>query len=89
MGMSKRNVPISERIVERAADKLNEDPMTLPALYGKIDPDSLDRLIENMENGQVTFTYAGCTVTVTSEEEIVLKKQANPTNSLVSPSVLN
>lgn len=68
--------PLSERIVRTVATVTNTDPIDLPTLYGAVDPDALDTLVDGMAMGEVTFTYAGCEVTVTDEETIRLNGAA-------------
>lgn len=52
-------------------------------LYNVVDPDALASLIQSMNrndtNGQVSFSYCGCTVTVHNDETIqVTQKTRNP-----------
>jgi hypothetical protein len=60
------------QVVEKVAACSNIDPLELPPLYEELDPDALDALIASMEDGQVSFQYAGYPVTVTGENEITV-----------------
>lgn len=73
-GVSAKSSPISERVVERVAARTGRDPLDLPVLHDILDPDALDTLVEGMVDGQVSFTYAGHEVTVTSDGEIALEE---------------
>ncbi|NIC00996.1 HalOD1 output domain-containing protein [Halobacterium sp. R2-5] len=68
----------SERIIDTIAAKRDIDAIELPLLYDVIDPDSLNRLIGSMDDGAVSFTYAGYEIVVTSDGAITL---AEPTVS--------
>ncbi|WP_227378842.1 HalOD1 output domain-containing protein [Haladaptatus halobius] len=63
----------STTIVERIAARAEGSSDDLEPLYEAIDPDALDALFaprptgSDRPGGQVTFTYAGYTVTVTSD----------------------
>lgn len=70
------NSSITERIVTRIAEASGTEETDLPPLYDTIDPDQLDALVQSLEDGRVSFTYAGYEVTVDSETEITI---ANPT----------
>ncbi|WP_227355880.1 HalOD1 output domain-containing protein [Haladaptatus salinisoli] len=65
--------PPSTTIVERIAARAEVSSDDLEPLYAAIDPDALDALFAPRPNGsdrtggQVTFTYAGYAVTVTSD----------------------
>ena len=57
----------------------------LPVLYDCIDPEGLDAVIDRMTDGEVSFVYAGCRVTVTSDETICVTPVASnetPTKAL-------
>lgn len=66
------SVTASERVIQRVATATESDELDLPQLYDVIDPDALDTFIEQLADGQITFTYAGYEVTVTSEKTISL-----------------
>lgn len=42
------------------------DPLTLPPLAHRVDPDALDGLLADASDATVRFTYAGCRVTVSA-----------------------
>ncbi|QLD89621.1 hypothetical protein HWV07_11505 [Natronomonas salina] len=64
---------IPDRVVHRVAETQGRDPLELPILEDVIDPDALETVIEEMPTGEVSFTYAGQEVTITSDGEITLE----------------
>lgn len=64
--MARSSQTISVQVIQTVADATDRDASELPPLYGDIDPDALDALVEGMTEGEVSFTYAGHDVTVTS-----------------------
>ena len=60
----------SRKIIERVAEATETDSVQLPPLYDDVDPDALDTLIQTMSDGELTFTYSGVKVTITSDESI-------------------
>ena len=70
--MARERRTITERLTQRVANTTNSDPSELPVLYDHIDPDALDVLIKRMSDGEISFTYAGCEVTVESDGSIRL-----------------
>ena len=61
---------VSSAVVLAVADATDTSPFELPPLYDSIDPDALDAVFQSGVDGRsrseisVTFTMAGCTVTV-------------------------
>lgn len=55
---------MTQRVVRAVARETGRDPLDLPPLYGVIDGDSLDAYIERIDYGDLSFAYAGVTVTV-------------------------
>lgn len=56
------------------AEATDRDPMDLPPLMDTIDADALDAFIDRGSDtvgSKLTFEYAGCSVTVTTEEVTV------------------
>lgn len=72
--MSREAVTVSERVIQKVATATNSDPLELPPLYGPIDPDALNVLIEQMADGEISFTYAGHEITVESDGTIGFEK---------------
>ena len=68
--MARSNQTTSVRVIRTVADTTDRDASELPPLYGAVDPDALDALVEGMADGEITFTYAGQHVTVTSSGHI-------------------
>jgi len=69
---------LSTTVVTAVAKAASAEPMELPPLYESIDPDALDKLLggdlgrSREYNGYVTFGYAGHSVTVHADGEIVV-----------------
>lgn len=72
--MIQQRSTVSERVVQKVATASSTDVMELPALWDAIEPDALDKLVEEMADGEVSFAYAGYEVTVTSDETIDLRE---------------
>ncbi len=70
--MSRVRETVSERVIERVATSTSRDALSLPPLYSSIDPDALDALVAEMSNGEVTFRYAGCDITVQNDGTITV-----------------
>lgn len=70
---------IPDRVIHRVAETQGRDPLELPILEDVIDPDALERVIDEMPAGEVSFTYAGQEVTITSDGEITLEE--SPVNA--------
>lgn len=73
VGVPTESSPISEQVVERVAAKTGRDPLELPVLHDIVDPDAMDKLVEGMSDGRLSFTYAGQEVTIASDGEITLE----------------
>lgn len=61
------------QIVTQVADTLDTTPLELDPLYETIDPHSLEQFIaadNAIETGLFTFTYEGCTISVTKTGNI-------------------
>lgn len=65
-------VGITERVIQRVAETKERDPLELPILQDVIDPDALETLVDDMQAGHVSFTYADEGITVTSDGEITI-----------------
>ena len=57
-------VTVSNKVIHTVARETQTDPIDLPPLYDVVDGDSLGAVVEQMDEGSVTFGYAGVTVTV-------------------------
>jgi len=71
----------SEQIPTQIAEKRDTDVVDLPPLYNTIDPEKLDAVIQSLDDGKVSFTYADFDVTVTSEGEVAISDPALATQS--------
>lgn len=65
--MPRVRASVTERIVQQVASSMDDDPLELPPLYGAIDPDGLERFVESMDDGEVSFMYVGHQVTVSHD----------------------
>lgn len=63
---------IPERVVQQVAETKERDPMELPILQEAIDADALETLVDEMQAGHVSFTYADEGIMVTSDGEITI-----------------
>lgn len=72
--------PVSHRVIEAVATHVGVEPTELEPLYYTLDTEALDALISG-DNGapelHVQFTFAGCQVTVTGDEEIEVNEMAS------------
>ena len=57
----------SEQVIQTVASQSNTDASDLPPLFHTLDPDSLDTLIREMKEGEVSFEYAGYNITVNTD----------------------
>ncbi|WP_394296889.1 HalOD1 output domain-containing protein [Natrialba magadii] len=68
---------MSTRVITEVAAAKGESPMDMqPPPYDAIDPSALNALFTHItasQNGTVTFTYNGCTVTVTSSGQVAVQ----------------
>lgn len=65
---------ISERLVQTVATKTNANPLDLPSLYESINR-THQRLCGANGGGEISFEYAGVTVTVDSEGDIQVDEE--------------
>lgn len=67
---------MSSKVIRKVAEVEGVDPAELsPQLYEIIDPDALDQIFATTSttgrmNGNVTFSYNGCEVTVGADNEV-------------------
>lgn len=74
--------PISHRVVDAVADATGVDPLDLPPLYERVDPDALDALFRDAGGASVAsvrFEFSGCEVLVRGSGQVeVLQTDAAP-----------
>lgn len=67
---------VSERVVELVAEQTDTDPVDLPRLHDRVDPDALDTLFTPTHRepvfGEVHFTYYGHRVSISYDGEVVI-----------------
>lgn len=68
-----KNGSPSTAVVEAIANAEDCDPADLPPLYGSIDTDALDSLLEGSQGVDISFEHEGYTVNVLGNAEIVLE----------------
>jgi hypothetical protein len=82
MGVSRTDLDcdrnVSAVVVEAVADARGVAPTELEPLHGVVDADALDDLLDARSNDAgatttVSFTYAGCEVTITGHSEVVVR----------------
>lgn len=66
---------MSTIVVSRVAEKTGVAPTALEPLYGVIDPDALDKMVDAEFGGEVQFEYAGCEVEVFDDETVQVSLQ--------------
>lgn len=72
------DVQPSTAVIESVSERTATDPVDLPPLYESIDPDALNALFETtasgtVRRGRIEFTYAGCSVVVSSSDGITVE----------------
>lgn len=60
----------SERVVRVVADDADVDPLELPPLHYAIDADALDAAVDRLDDGSLSFRYAGRCVTVNGDGSV-------------------
>jgi hypothetical protein len=68
--MAGEELSVSEGVVRAVARRTHRDETELPPLYDRIDPGALDSLVNRMADGEVSFAYADCEITVGSDGSI-------------------
>ncbi|WP_436936149.1 HalOD1 output domain-containing protein [Halovenus marina] len=84
--MAQQTEATSVQVVHSVADTTTTEVSDLPPLYDAIDPDALDAFVAGMTDGSVSFTYAGCEVTVDSDETITVAEPVDRTTAEVAVS---
>lgn len=51
-----------------------DTPAVLAPLYSVIDPDALDTLVQGSDDGTVSFSYEGYSITVEDEDTVVAER---------------
>lgn len=59
--------PVTERVIYAVVAKDDRGPLELPPLHGSVDPDALETCANRIDHGEISFQYAGYTVTVESD----------------------
>lgn len=68
--MNSEPAPVAEDVIYEVADETDRPPLDLPPLHDIIDTDALESIVHSLPVGQITFTYAGCTVSVDSSGRV-------------------
>lgn len=75
--MSGRDSNPSEAIVLEIAERTDVNPVDLPPLYERVDPEALDSLVQGPGSVHVTFEYTGYEVTVSETGCIAIHERGN------------
>ncbi|WP_161972983.1 HalOD1 output domain-containing protein [Halostella pelagica] len=80
-----QNESIAETVIWAVAEAKDVDPLELgELLYDAIDPDALEQLFSGETDGsferRVVFTLAGCDVTVSGDQRVVVRAPAETTS---------
>lgn len=67
----------SETIVLEIANRTGVDPGDLPPLYESVDPEALDRLVQEQGSFRLTFEYTEYEVTVFGAGCIAIHERGN------------
>ncbi|WP_225333048.1 HalOD1 output domain-containing protein [Halomicrobium urmianum] len=83
MGTTAARRSLSRSVVDRVAEAENSDPLDLDPLYEAIDPDALDALQSQTDDGRqsdcrIAFAYHGHTVIADSSGTVTLADEATP-----------
>lgn len=65
--------PVSTTVVRSLGAITNTAPEEVPPLYDSVDPDALDRLIDDGADVRVRFEHVGYRITVTGTGEVRLE----------------
>lgn len=65
----------SLEIVRAVAARCDTDPMSLSPLNESIPCDPLDTIIQDTQGVEVTFSYEGLQITITSDGQIVIRNE--------------
>jgi hypothetical protein len=72
-------------VVKGVATVSGDEPLALPPLQEVIDSDALETLLAHDAEVEVTFPYAGYAVSVSSEAEVVVRRNGLSTPSSADP----
>lgn len=75
--MSLGQDPIVEQVLADVAQVSDTDALELPPLYDAVDPEALETLVATLGDGDVSFDYAGYSVTVDSSGSVSLDALAH------------
>lgn len=65
----------TQRVVSAVARETNTDPLELPPLYNVLGDKSLEQCLEDLDEGHLTFSYAGVTVTVSCTRSVQITRE--------------
>lgn len=73
------DTPLSLAIIECISEATGGDPENWPPLHEAIDPEALDNLFRDRNDGEVTFTYLDYEITANSNAVITTKRRESVT----------
>lgn len=78
--MSHQHCSVADRVVTEVADLAGVDPLDLPVLFDRVDPDALNMLVDGLDDGEVEFDYAGYEVVVDSAGTVDVERASTSDN---------
>lgn len=72
----------SEQVIQTIANQSNTDALDLPPLFDTLDPDALDTLVREMNEGEISFAYAGYNITVNSRGAIEVEERLSSSSTV-------
>lgn len=82
MHTTRRDVELTTEIAETVAEAVGVDPLELDPLYGVVDTEVVEELLETpsvSDESSISFTYAGRQVTVNGEGVILVEEPPQQT----------
>lgn len=73
---------VSEQVVQTVANRSTTGALDLPPLFDTLDPDALDTLIQEMDEGEVSFDYAGYNITVNTQGVVEVDERRSSRNTV-------
>lgn len=61
-----------ERVIWAVSDRTGRDPIDLPVLYDSVDTDALNAAVEGLDDGSISFGYAGYQVAIDGDGSVTL-----------------
>lgn len=75
------DTPLSLAVVECISEADGGDPDPRPPLYEVVDPEALNNLFREQNNGEVTFTYLDYEITVNGDAVVTRRTEEQPVSA--------